>query len=151
MWFARWCVSAGGARSAPAALFSRMVGIRCGRLVLSAVFALAAGASLLSACSAPTVLPAVLGPPLVPKPVVHLARRPAYHPYVEKMMTYNLVPPPKADWPSKLEALPKTADGGTDWVTALNQGLITPKPGLDPKAEEETGLGRCHLAGRIVT
>jgi c(7)-type cytochrome triheme protein len=143
MWFARWCVSAGGARNTPAALFSRIAGIRWGGLVLSAVFALAAlvaGGSLLSACSAPAVLPAVLGPPLVPKPVVHLARRPAYHPYEEKMMEYNLVPPPRADWPSKLEALPKTADGSTDWVTAMNQGLITPKPGLDPKAEEESVL-----------
>lgn len=109
--------------------------------MLSIVFALAAlvaGGSLLSACRAPAVLPAVLGAPLAPAPSVHLPRRLAYHPYEEKTMEYNLVPPPKTDWPSKLEALPKEAAGGTDWVTALNQGLITPKPGLDPKTEEET-------------
>ncbi len=91
----------------------------------------------LGGCTAPTLLTAVLGPPLKPLPVAGKLRRPVYKPYHEETMTYNLVPPPKTDWPSKLKALPLTAAGGTDWIKALNENLIKPKPGLDAKAEDQ--------------
>ena len=107
------------------------------RLVGVVAVGLAAIAWLLSACGTSPLLPAVLGPALVAKPVVHGLRRPEYQPFHEKLMEYLLVAPTKADWPSKLELLPKEAAGGTDWVKALNENLITPKPGLDAKAEDE--------------
>ena len=97
-------------------------------------------ACLLSACTAPPLLSAVLGPALAPAPVVVKLRRPAYKPYQEQTMEYKLVPPAQVNWTDRLKLLPKDAAGGTDWVKALNENLIKPKAGLDAKAEEQQVL-----------
>lgn len=77
---------------------------------------------------------------MVPAPVTGKQRRPEYKPYQEETMEYNLVPPEKVDWASQLALLPNDAAGGTDWVKALNENLIKPKPGLDDTAKDEDVL-----------
>ena len=102
--------------------------------------ALVLGVLLLGGCAAPPLLSVVFGPAVSPKPAEHKPRRETYK---------TPEPPPLAevkadiahtDWAGMLELLPKDAAGGTDWVRALNEKLIQPKPGLDPKAEDETVL-----------
>jgi c(7)-type cytochrome triheme protein len=75
--------------------------------------------------------------PVVPKPVTGKARRLPYSkpkppPPVEFMEEL-----PRTDWLAELNRLPRDANGGTDWVRALDSKLIDPKAGLDPKTEDE--------------
>lgn len=111
------------------------------RKVLAALITvLVLAAELLSACTAPPLLTAVLGAPLAPRPAAGRERRPEYKPYQEFTMEYNTERPTNVDWPARLELLPKDAAGGTDWVAALNGNMIEPKPGLDDQAKDEDVL-----------
>lgn len=44
-----------------------------------------------------------------------------------------------ATWEEAVKLLPVTA-GTTDWVKALAQGIVAPRPGIDPKAQEQAIL-----------
>lgn len=93
---------------------------------------------LLAACTAPLEQLAPLLEPLPPpKAVAREPRRQRYSalkplPVVE--MKEEL---PRTDWQAQLALLPKDANGRTDWVRALNDGLISPSTGPDPKAEAQ--------------
>jgi c(7)-type cytochrome triheme protein len=117
------------------------------RLRRAAALALPAGAAaavavalLLSACSWQRVKSVVFEPTPPPKDVVHAARRTPYQPPPPAPKVTPLEERPRTDWAAELAKLPQTDVGGTDWVRALNEGLIDPKPGLDEKAEEEPVL-----------
>jgi c(7)-type cytochrome triheme protein len=102
------------------------------------VVALAAGL-LLDACSSWKPGGVALFEPIQSKPVVHLPRHTLYVPPPPKVI---FVPyeKPRTDWSAELGKLPEHANGGTDWVGALNASLIDPKPGIDEKAEAEAEL-----------
>jgi len=104
---------------------------------LLVILVVQAAGGLLSACTtAPEVLPAILGPPVVPVMARHGLRRPTYKPWEEFTMEYNMVAPEKTNWPEKLALLPKYENGDINWVKAFSGGMIKPKPGLDEKAED---------------
>ncbi|MBI3375189.1 MAG: hypothetical protein HY017_26005 [Betaproteobacteria bacterium] len=105
-------------------------------LILHVAFV--SSALLLSACTAPPqFLSTILGPVPTPKPVEHKPRREPYQPPKPAPMVEVKEEAPRTDWAAMLEQLPKDAGGGTDWVRAMDEKLIDPKPGLDPKAEDE--------------
>jgi len=108
--------------------------------LLSSVCVLFALATLTSGCTAPTMLPSILGQPVEPVEVKKQPRRPTYKPYRELTMEYNLKPPEKTNWPERLQQLPKDAADGIDWVKELDANLIHPKSGLDDKTEPEAVL-----------
>ncbi len=43
-------------------------------------------------------------------------------------------------WPEAAKLLPNDAAGGVDWVKALQEKAVAPRPGIDPKAEEQMVL-----------
>lgn len=103
-------------------------------------------ASMLASCSLPPRLAAVLfegvpppGKEAPPQPVVRHPRRQAYKPpEVHKAKRPEVVVRPSlADWEERFRELPRRKDGGVDWDQALDQQMITPKPGLDPKAQPQ--------------
>lgn len=110
-----------------------------GRAAATAAFAAVFVALLLTACTTqpPGVLSAFFESSPPPQAVVHKPRRPPYKPPNAPILIKVKKAPPPTDWVAMLELLPKDAAGGTDWVGALNESLITPKPGLDPKEEEQ--------------
>jgi len=90
------------------------------------------------ACGAQPVDPArtLFEPAPPPHTVVHTLRRAPYQPPAAPIVIKVKKAPPPTDWAATLELLPKDAAGGTDWVGALNESLITPKPGLDKEEEQ---------------
>ena len=99
-------------------------------------------ALVLAACSAQPVGPLAtfFEPAPPPQAVVHKPRRLPYKPPAAPIIIKVQKAPPPTDWDAMLELLPKDATGRTDWVGALNAALITPKPGLDAKDEEQPVL-----------
>jgi c(7)-type cytochrome triheme protein len=111
------------------------------RLALTLQLAFVSSALFLSACAAPPqLLSAVFGPAQKAQEVERKPRREPYQPLKPPAMAEVKEEVPRTDWAGMLELLPKDAAGGTDWVRALNEKLIQPKAGLDPKAEDETVL-----------
>lgn len=111
------------------------------RLASTVFVAIASSGLSLSACTLPPQLVSVLFEPTPPpKPVVRPLRHPPYKPIESEPLVEFKEAPPRTDWIALLGELPKEAAGGTDWVRALNEKLIQPKPGLDPKAEDEPVL-----------
>ena len=108
-------------------------------MVLLSLFAIAFFGSLLTACSAqpPQMLSLFFEPSPPPTAAVHQPRRLPYKPPDAPILIKITKAPPPTDWVAVLELLPKDATGATDWVGALNASLITPKPGLDAKDEEQ--------------
>ena len=96
--------------------------------------------ALLSACTLPPQLVAVLFEPAPPPTeVVRQPRREPYKPpEVKKLIVAKQVK--HTDWHELFSLLPKDAGGNADWVQALESKLIDPKPGLDAKAEEQPPL-----------
>lgn len=104
-------------------------------------WAVVASALWLSACTAPLqLLSAIFGPVQTPQPVEHKPRREPYQPPKPAPIVEVKEEVPRTDWAAMLEQLPKDASGGTDWMRAMDEKLIEPKPGLDPKAEDEPVL-----------
>ena len=96
---------------------------------------------LLSACIAPPQeLSSVFGPVTPHEAAVHKPRREPYQRLKPSPIVEVKEELARTDWAARLGELPKDAGGGTDWVLALNEKLIEPKPGLDPKAEDEPVL-----------
>jgi c(7)-type cytochrome triheme protein len=69
------------------------------------------------------------------KPLVHEPRRPPY----SKPRTAPIVElkeeVPRTDWNALRDQLPKDANGATDWVASLSQGLISPVDSIGADAE----------------
>lgn len=55
-------------------------------------------------------------------------------------------PPP--NWPEIFEKLPKDDEDNIDWMQALNDKVIAPKPGIDDKAQETRIV---DLDGKLAT
>jgi c(7)-type cytochrome triheme protein len=72
-----------------------------------------------------------------PQPVVHAARRQPYKKPAPPPVVGWSPPPEKPNWRQILGELPKTEAGGVDWVNALEEKLIQPKPGLEPDAADQ--------------
>jgi c(7)-type cytochrome triheme protein len=107
----------------------------------------------LSACATPSAPSPVLTfffddvpPPGTDRPaaaVAHLPRRPPYKkppPLAEEIEFADL--PPAIDWRARYEALAKNDAGDVDWIRALNDKIIAPKPGIaaDAKDAEPTDM-----------
>jgi len=110
--------------------FSRRTGLLAGSIAALAL-------TLLNACTAPAVLTSVLGKPVNPHEVTYELRRPVYKPWEEFTMMYNTKAPEQTNWAEKLAALPRYEKGDINWVKALDDGLIKPKPGIDDSAQDE--------------
>ena len=78
-----------------------------------------------------------------PQPVVKPPRRPPYKP-PPSPVTWVAVPdqPPAIDWKARYAELPRTDGGDVAWVKALEDKLVTPKPGIadDVKDEDATDM-----------
>lgn len=113
-------------------------------LALMALSAILSSGLLLSACAPQSELLSVLfegvptGKEVTPEPVVRQPRRPPYKPPA-KPVPLPEVPekPPPPNWAALFQRLPKVADGSVEWVRALNEKLIAPKPAIDPEAKDE--------------
>jgi len=97
---------------------------------------------MLVSCSLPPKLTALLfegvpppGKELPPQPVVRHPRRPPYKPPVvhKKKRVKPPARPSLAEWSARYKKLPRDKLGGVEWVRALEEKLITPKPGLKPE------------------
>ena len=95
--------------------------------------------SLLEGCGAPPPVAGLLDA-ANSKPFVRAPRRAPYEPPKPQPVVEMKEEVPRTDWAAVLEELPKDATGGVDWAKALTEGLISPKAGIDPKAEEEPVL-----------
>ena len=121
---------------------------------LAVLFLLAApSVALIAGCSAQTRHRALSllfedvpdpGTRVEPKPVVNKPRRPPSPvPAPVAASTESTLPAPEPeraaprDWRAFQQRMPKDAAGGVDWVRALEQKLITPKPGIDPEAKDQ--------------
>ena len=110
---------------------------RLGSILVWLVYA---GTLVLSACSSPPPLVAMLFDPVVHKPLQPHPRRPPYERPAPPPEVDVRPEAPQTDWQARLQLLPKDAIGATDWVRAQNENLITPKVGLDDKAEAQPVL-----------
>ena len=110
------------------------------QFALMAALVISSGWLVLGGCTLPPQVVAVLfepGPP--PKEVVREPRREPYKPpEVKKVVVEKQAP--RTDWHELFSLLPRDASGNVDWVQALENKLIEPKPGLDAKAEEQPVL-----------
>jgi c(7)-type cytochrome triheme protein len=70
--------------------------------------------------------------------VVRQPRRPTYKP-PPPVVTYVEVPdlPPAIDWKARYQELPRNDAGEVAWMRALNEKIITPKPGIAADAKDE--------------
>ncbi len=117
---------------------------------LRGLAAVLAAALLVAACTSANPVMTFLfdgvpapGEEQTPKPVVKHPRRLPYKP-PPPVVTFVEVPelPPTIDWKGRYEALPRNDGGDVAWARALDEKLITPKPGLadDAKDEEPTDM-----------
>jgi c(7)-type cytochrome triheme protein len=104
-------------------------------LLLLAVLAVFA---LLGGCHPQGPLMTSLLVPLPPSAKVKNAPRhpPPPKPQVVTVVTEEVVVPPTIDWAGIYQTLPRDKKGAVDWMRALDEKLITPKPGIDPATEE---------------
>jgi c(7)-type cytochrome triheme protein len=47
----------------------------------------------------------------------------------------EVIRPPDVDWSGIYQALPRDSKGAVDWMRALDEKTITPRPGIDPAVE----------------
>ena len=86
------------------------------------------------------------GQEITPEPVVHHPRRPPGYTPRPKPVLVKIDPNQREkslflrDWNGLLKKLPKDALGAVNWVKALEDGVISPKPGLGPKITEQPVL-----------
>ncbi len=111
------------------------------RLGCGFLIGMISASALLSACtSSPRWISLILEAAPPAKPIVRHARHPPYtatQPPPRVALREEVAP---TDWAAMRDLLPKDANGGTDWVLALNEKLIEPRWGLDPKAEDQPVL-----------
>lgn len=105
-------------------------------LVLCAVFAVA---GLLVGCNTQSPTFSSILVPL--PPASSKSRPPARHPPPPKPVVLEVVVeqvqrPPEVDWNAIYAELPRDNKGTVDWMRALTEQTIKPKPGIDPEAPE---------------
>ena len=106
---------------------------------LIALLAALAGALLLGGCNPQSPLLTSIFVPLPPSTKV---QHPPRHPpppkkeVVVAVVKEEVFVPPPIDWNANYLLLPRDSKGAVDWMRALSENLITPKPGIDPAAEE---------------
>ena len=103
-----------------------------------ALLAALAGVLLLGGCNPQGPL---LTSIFVPLPPSTKTKNPPRHPPPPKPVVVPIVVeevqrPPEVDWNAIYAELPRDSKGVVDWMRALSENLITPKPGIDPAAEE---------------
>lgn len=115
------------------------------RVGLIAVLVSVSSGMFLSACTMPRSLATLLfedvpppGQEKPPAPVIGRLRHPPLKPPPEPLPVV-VVPqkPPKPDWHALYAKLPRDAQGAVNWVRALNDKLISPRPGIAPNAEDQ--------------
>lgn len=111
------------------------------------LFAVLSSGLLAGACTLPPQLRSALfekapppGQEAPPQPVVRQPRRAAYKPPEPPQVVEITEEAPRTDWVAVRERLPKDAAAGVDWVRSLNEKLIEPRAGLDPKDEDQPVL-----------
>jgi c(7)-type cytochrome triheme protein len=68
--------------------------------------------------------------------VKNLPRHPPPHKEQKIVIVQEeVIKPPDVDWAGTYQALPRDSKGAVDWMRALDEKMITPKPGIDPAAE----------------
>ena len=107
------------------------------QLGLLSMLAALAGAATLAGCNPRSPLLTSLFVPLPPSAEVKNA--PRHPPPVKQqpilIVQEEVIRPPDIDYASIYQALPRDSKGTVDWMSALTDSLITPKPGIDPAAE----------------
>jgi c(7)-type cytochrome triheme protein len=97
---------------------------------------------LLPGCNPQGPLLSDLFVPLPPSaPVKNLPRHPPppkEQPIV--IVQAEVIKPPDIDWTGIYAALPRDSKGAVNWMLALDEKTITPKPGIDPVAEPASTL-----------
>ncbi len=74
----------------------------------------------------------------VAAPVVKQQRRPTYKPPPPKVRFVEVPElPPAIDWKGRFDELPRNDGGDVAWTKALDEKLITPKPGIAADAKDE--------------
>lgn len=97
------------------------------------------GAAVLAVCGPSRDVQGALFVPLPPSsPPV---RRPLRHPPPPKpveivIVTEETVVAPVVDWAGIYQTLPRDSKGVVDWMRALQENLVTPRPGIDPATED---------------
>ncbi len=123
---------------------------KCRSIALMALSAILSSGLFLSACTPQTQLLSMLfegvpppGKEAPPEPVVRQPRRPPYKPPAPPEVKPPAVveePPAKPDWAALFQKLPKVADGSVDWMRALDEKLVAPKAGIDPKTDDQPAI-----------
>ncbi len=94
-------------------------------------------ASLLVGCNARHPLLDDLFIPLPPS--AEIKNSPRHPPPVKQekivIVMEEVIKPPDVDWTGIYQALPRDSKGAVDWMRALDEKTITPKPGIDPITE----------------
>lgn len=113
------------------------------RRLLVGLIALLAALAILAGCgAAPSALGALFGPAVVPKPVSRHVRREPYSKPKPPPRVEVLPDKEPTDWAAMRDQLPKDDDGVVDWVKALDEKAITPKPGIKADAEDQDVLDK---------
>lgn len=110
------------------------------RLQLVCVYCSAIGAITLAlalgGCNGAQPLLADLFVPLPPSMPVN--NSPRHPPPVKEapivIVQAEVIKPPDVDYAGIYQALPRDSKGAVDWMGALSDSVITPKPGIDPAA-----------------
>jgi c(7)-type cytochrome triheme protein len=98
--------------------------------------------SPLPGCSPQGPIMSDLFVPLPPSaPVKNLPRHPPPAKQEQIVIVQEaVVRPPDVDWSGNYQGLPRDSKGAVNWMLALDEKLITPKPGIDPVAEPASTL-----------
>jgi len=102
------------------------------QLGLLSMLATLAGGVMLVGCNPQSPLLTSLFVPLPPSTAVQKAPR---HPPPPKeqpiiIVQEDVIKPPDVDWSAIYQALPRDKKGVVDWMRALDEKTITPKPGI---------------------
>jgi c(7)-type cytochrome triheme protein len=95
--------------------------------------------AVLGGCGTPNSVLDKLFVPLPPAPQVKNQPRhppPPKREVAPPLVVQEVVAPPPIDWTAVYQTLPRDKKSAVDWMTALAEKQITPKPGIDPAAEE---------------
>jgi c(7)-type cytochrome triheme protein len=99
--------------------------------------ALLAGFAALQGCQNKSPLLADLFVPLPPSAPIKNAPRHPPPPKKEPIVIVQeeVIRPPDIDWAAVYAGLPRDSKGAVEWMRALDEKAVTPKPGIDPAAE----------------
>jgi c(7)-type cytochrome triheme protein len=97
-----------------------------------------AGALVVGGCNSQSPLLTDLFVPLPPSTAVKKAPRHPPPPKAQPVVIVQeeVIKPPEVDWPGIYAGLPRDKKGLVDWMRALDEKTITPKPGIAADAVE---------------